>query len=112
LVPPKPTRGEKTSSPGGISTSSRAASPPPGGGRLVDGSHPAAQALAEHGKLFGVDAATTALAWAMAHPARILPIIGSQTPTRIRASADVYKVDRTRAAWYDVLQAGMAERLR
>jgi predicted oxidoreductase len=84
---------------------------PLGGGRLADGSHPAAQVLAAHGAQFGVDAATTALAWAMAHPARIIPIVGSQTPVRIRASADAYKVEWTRAAWYDVLQAGMAERL-
>ncbi|WP_230480916.1 aldo/keto reductase [Sphingomonas sp. Leaf21] len=84
---------------------------PLAGGRLVAGDHPAAALLAEHGQRWGVDAATAALAWAMAHPARIIPIIGSQNPDRIRAAADVYRVEWTRAEWYAVLQAGMGERL-
>ncbi len=84
---------------------------PLAGGRLVAGNHPAGALLAEHGQRWGVDAATAALAWVMAHPARIIPIIGSQNPDRIRAAADVYRVEWTRAEWYAVLQAGMGERL-
>ncbi|MCT8002700.1 aldo/keto reductase [Sphingomonas sanguinis] len=84
---------------------------PLAGGRLVAGDHPAGVLLAEHGQRWGVDAATAALAWVMAHPARIIPIIGSQNPDRIRAAADVYRVEWTRAEWYAVLQAGMGERL-
>jgi predicted oxidoreductase len=84
---------------------------PLGGGRLAGGSHPAAQALATHGQRYEVDAATAALAWVMAHPARIIPIVGSQTPSRIRAAADACRVEWTRAQWYEVLQAGMGEAL-
>jgi len=84
---------------------------PLAGGRLVAGDHPAGALLAEHGERWGVDAATAALAWVMAHPARIIPIIGSQNPDRIRAAGDVYRVEWTRAEWYAVLQAGMGERL-
>ena len=84
---------------------------PLGGGRLAQGDHPAAKLLAEHGARYGVDAATATLAWIMAHPARIIPIVGSQTPARIAASADAYKVEWTRPEWYAVLQAGMGENL-
>lgn len=84
---------------------------PLGGGRLASEEHPAAVALAAHGARYGVDGATAALAWVMAHPARIIPIVGSQNPARIAASSDVYKVEWTRAEWYAVLQAGMGEPL-
>lgn len=41
----------------------------------------------------------------MAHPAGIVPIVGSQRPDRIREAADAYKVRWTRADWYRVLVA-------
>lgn len=84
---------------------------PLGGGRLVDGAHPAGALLAEHGARYGVDGATAALAWVMAHPARVIPIVGSQNADRIAAAGDVYRVEWTRAEWYAVLQAGMGARL-
>lgn len=80
---------------------------PLGGGRLSDGVHPAGALLAEQGARFGVDAATAALSWAMVHPARIIPIIGTQNPDRIRAAAGALTVEWTPAEWYAVLQAGM-----
>ncbi len=84
---------------------------PLGGGRLTDGSHPAGALLAEQGARFDVDAATAALSWSMVHPARIIPIVGSQTPDRIRAAADAVRVGWTHAEWYAVLQAGMGATL-
>lgn len=83
---------------------------PLGGGRLA-GAHPAGQLLADHGARFGVDAATAALSWSMVHPARIIPIVGTQNPDRIRAAADAVRVRWTHAEWYAVLQAGMGTRL-
>lgn len=84
---------------------------PLAGGRLLAEGHPAGLLLAEQGARYGVDAATAALAWVMAHPARIIPIVGSQTAARIRAAAGAYRVEWTRAEWYAVLQAGMGQRL-
>ncbi len=84
---------------------------PLGGGRLAGGDHPAAALLAAQGAAYGVDTATAALAWVMAHPARIIPIVGSQTPARIAAAAGAYRVEWTRAQWYAVLQAGMGATL-
>ncbi|MEH3120445.1 MAG: aldo/keto reductase [Sphingomonas phyllosphaerae] len=84
---------------------------PLGGGRLTDGAHPSGALLGQQGAAFGVDAATAALAWVMAHPARIIPIVGSQNARRIAAAADVFRVEWTRSQWYAVLEAGMGSRL-
>ena len=59
----------------------------------------------------GVAKAAAAYAWVLAHPARPIPIVGSQQPERIREAADAFKVEWTRAEWYEVLQASTGERL-
>ena len=51
------------------------------------------------------------LSWIMAHPARIIPIVGSQNAARIRAATGAVKVEWDRARWYAVLQAGTGEQL-
>jgi predicted oxidoreductase len=82
---------------------------PLGGGRLLD--HPAGDLLAEQGAAYGVDATAAAFSWVMAHPARVIPIIGSQNPARVRAAGDAYRVEWTREQWYAVMQAGTGEKL-
>jgi predicted oxidoreductase len=84
---------------------------PLGGGRLTDATHPAGLLLAEQGAAYGVDPVAAALSWAMVHPARVIPILGSQNPARIRAAADAFRVRWTREQWYAVMQAGTGERL-
>jgi predicted oxidoreductase len=54
---------------------------------------------------FGVSRAAASYAWIMAHPAGIVPIVGSQQASRIREAADACKVSWTRADWYRVLAA-------
>jgi aryl-alcohol dehydrogenase-like predicted oxidoreductase len=68
-------------------------------------------ALFEHGEKYGVGIAATAYAWIMAHPAGIIPIVGSQNPARIAESADAFKVKFTRAEWYAILVASLGENL-
>ena len=53
----------------------------------------------------GVSRASLALAWVMTHPSRPIPIIGSQSPERIRQLREVFKVRLDRADWYAVLVA-------
>ncbi|MDH4166333.1 MAG: aldo/keto reductase [Gammaproteobacteria bacterium] len=53
----------------------------------------------------GVSRTAATYAWIMAHPAGIVPIVGSQQASRIREAADACKVSWTRAAWYRVLVA-------
>ncbi len=61
--------------------------------------------LDAHASRYGVSRAAAAYSWVMAHPAGIVPIVGSQRPDRIREAADAYKVRWTRADWYRVLVA-------
>ena len=46
-----------------------------------------------------------AYSWLMAHPAGIIPIIGSQNPARIAEGAQALTMRWTRTEWYAVLVA-------
>jgi len=59
----------------------------------------------------GVSRSAAAYSWIMAHPARPIPIVGTQTPARIREAADAFKVEWTRQEWYAVLIAARGEPL-
>ena len=82
---------------------------PLGGGRIADPLSQCEQAVAA--ALSGVAAANgvsrtaAAYSWIMAHPARPVPIIGSQNPARISEAVDAYKIEWTRADWYAVFVA-------
>jgi aryl-alcohol dehydrogenase-like predicted oxidoreductase len=68
-------------------------------------------ALAAQGARFGVGIAAAAYAWIMAHPAGIIPIVGTQNPERIAETVDAYSVSWSRAEWYAVLVASLGENL-
>ena len=82
---------------------------PLGGGRIGAPSNAREQSVAA--ALSGVAAAhnvsrtAAAYSWIMAHPARPIPIVGSQNPARIIEAADAFKIQWTRADWYSVLVA-------
>ncbi len=59
----------------------------------------------------GVSRTVAAYSWLMAHPAGIVPIIGSQNPERIAEGTAALKVRWTRTDWYAVLVAARGERL-
>ena len=52
-----------------------------------------------------------ALAWILAHPAGIVPIIGTQRIERIRESVDAVRVRLTRTEWNNILVAAQGEPL-
>ncbi len=53
----------------------------------------------------GASRTVAAYSWLMAHPAGIIPIIGSQNAARIAEGAQALKVRWTRTEWYAVLVA-------
>jgi predicted oxidoreductase len=53
----------------------------------------------------GVSRTVAAYSWLMAHPAGIIPIIGSQNPARIAEGAEALTVRWNRTNWYAVLVA-------
>ena len=57
----------------------------------------------------GVSRTVVALAWLLKHPAKILPIIGSTNPDRIREAAKAAELDLTREEWYRLLIAARGE---
>ncbi len=88
---------------------------PLGGGRVGDpqdarGSAVATALDAIAGK-FAVSRAAATYSWIMAHPARVIPIVGTQNPGRIAEVADAFKITWSRQDWYDVLVAARGEKL-
>jgi predicted oxidoreductase len=67
--------------------------------------------LDEIAKARGVSRTVVALAWLLKHPSRIMPIVGSNNPDRIREAARASDVDLTREEWYRLLVAARAEPL-
>lgn len=84
---------------------------PLGGGRLAAPSTPREQAvcaiLDRVAEIAGVSRAAAAYSWIMAHPARPIPIVGTQSAARIAEIPDAFKPRWTRADWYAVLSASM-----
>ena len=59
----------------------------------------------------GVARSAVALAWVLAHPAGILPIIGTQRTERIKESVQALDVQLDRATWNTILIAAQGEPL-
>lgn len=82
---------------------------PLGGGRLAAPEtardKAVAAALDAVAEAQGVSRTVAAYSWLMAHPAGIVPIIGSQNPARIAEGAQALTVRWTRTEWYAVLVA-------
>jgi predicted oxidoreductase len=68
-------------------------------------------ALDEVAARAGTSRVAVAYAWLMAHPARPIPLIGSQTPDRIREVRGAYSVQLTREEWYRILVASRGARM-
>jgi predicted oxidoreductase len=88
---------------------------PLGGGRLAAAETPREKAVAAEldrvAAAQGVSRVVAAYSWLMAHPAGIIPIIGSQNPERIAEGMQALKVRWSRQDWYAVLVAARGERL-
>jgi len=82
---------------------------PLGGGRLAKPEsprdHAICAALDKVAGEAGVSRSVAAYSWLMAHPAGIVPIIGSQQAERIAEGMAALKVQWTRTDWYAVLVA-------
>ncbi|RYD40492.1 MAG: aldo/keto reductase [Sphingomonadales bacterium] len=88
---------------------------PLGGGRLGDPVDERTRAVAAlldtKAAEYGVSRAAVTYSWVMAHPARPIPIVGTQNPERIKEIPQAFAPRWTRAEWYAVLQTSMGENL-
>src|SRR5436190_7931688 len=57
----------------------------------------------------GSSRSAVALAWLLRHPSKIMPIIGSTNPDRIREAAQATDLELTREEWYRLLIAARGE---
>jgi predicted oxidoreductase len=81
---------------------------PLGGGRLVK--DPPARlkvALESEADAQGVDPASVAVAWLIAHPATILPVLGTNDLGRIRRLSEAMRVEMGRETWYRLYAAAL-----
>ncbi|NNF24991.1 MAG: oxidoreductase [Rhodobacteraceae bacterium] len=76
---------------------------PLGGGGLFDSKNSGLRAkLKAIGDAHGTDEAAVAVAWLLAHPARILPVMGTNTLSRIKTIGDATKVPMDRQTWFEL----------
>jgi predicted oxidoreductase len=54
------------------------------------------------GKAAGTDWTAVAIAWLLHHPARVIPVLGTNTLSRIAAISDALRVPMDRQTWYEL----------
>jgi len=80
---------------------------PLGGGALMTGSGATREALSKVAMQTGTDEAAVAVAWLLAHPAKILPVMGTNNLERITSLSDALKVDIDRETWFELYTAAL-----
>lgn len=77
-------------------------SPLGGGSLFAEAPTPLRRKLEAVGAEQGVDAAAVAVAWLLRHPANILPVLGTNTLSRIATISDAARVSLDRQGWYEL----------
>ncbi len=81
---------------------------PLAGGRLLSGAAGPLRLLLERlAQEAGTDWSAVAIAWLLHHPARILPVIGTNDPARIALASDALRVPMGRQTWYELYSAAL-----
>ena len=80
---------------------------PLGGGTLMTGTGPVQDALQSVADAHGVDTGAVAVAWLLAHPAQIMPVMGTNNISRINILSDALKVKMDRQTWYEIYTAAL-----
>ena len=80
---------------------------PLGGGALMSGGSDVRAEMSKVALAHGVDEAAAAVAWLLAHPARIIPVMGTNTIARIEAISDALKIDMDRQTWFELYTAAL-----
>ncbi len=76
---------------------------PLGGGRLFMAGHEKLLSrLTEIGEQVGADASAAAVAWLLRHPAKIMPVMGTNAPERIATLSKAFDVPMDRETWFEL----------
>jgi len=80
---------------------------PLGGGGLMSGGDKLHSVMDELASAHGVDRAAIAVAFLLAHPAEILPVMGTNNLERIQRISDACKVSLDRPTWFRLYEASL-----
>lgn len=80
---------------------------PLGGGSLMTGKGAASKTLDQVAADQGVDRAAVAVAFLLAHPAKILPVMGTNNIDRIKGISDALNVKMDRQTWFQLYEAAL-----
>jgi predicted oxidoreductase len=81
---------------------------PLAGGALFSGDHPdVMNALSNVASQNNVDETAVAIAWLLAHPSRILPVLGTNSIERIKGMSAAIDVKMDRQTWYEIYTAAL-----
>ncbi len=90
-----------------LGVSPMAWSPLAGGALMSGGNEQLNATLKATAEANGVDTAAVAVAWLLAHPSRILPVVGTNTLNRIASLSDALKVEMDRQTWFKLYTAAL-----
>jgi predicted oxidoreductase len=82
-------------------------SPLAGGRLLASAPEPLRRLLTRLADQAGTDWSAVAIAWLLHHPARILPVIGTNDLSRIAAASDALRVPMDRQTWFELYSAAL-----
>lgn len=83
---------------------------PLGGGSLFNADHPhLLRRLGEMAEAHNTDVASIAVAWLLAHPAGIVPVMGTNRLARIKTLSDALKVTLDREDWFELYTLARGE---
>jgi len=80
---------------------------PLGGGLLMTGAGETQNALAKMADKHDTTPDAIAVAWLLAHPAQIIPVMGTNDLTRIKALSKATKITLDRQDWYELYTAAL-----
>lgn len=80
---------------------------PLGGGALMTENTPLTAAMDEIAVTNSVDRAAVATAWLLAHPANIMPVMGTNNLNRIKGFSDAFKVKMDRQTWFKLYESAL-----
>ncbi len=84
---------------------------PLGGGTLVSGEGNAElrTAMTKVAQASDTDIGAVAVAWLLAHPANIMPVMGTNNLNRIKVLSDALKVGMDRQTWFELYTAALGQ---
>jgi len=83
---------------------------PLGGGKLMSDERVLGKTLDKIADIQSVDKAAVVIAWLLAHPAGICPVMGTNNLQRIAKLSDAFKVNMNRELWFELYIASFKSR--